>query len=308
MKNYKNNLNDTTPTTPNTEDVATQRIDEKKCAPGLDFESGSCIGLPVLIEMATAYNNSNPNNKIKFYDRLETLNPKKYKKYLLQEIKNRFKNVCDGQICWTQQDFIDKMDDTLRLELDKFTFRPKGPQGKFQWLSTVNIDDVMMQYENILPNFEFLGAVPVDFDDLKNLGIKDLNYEKLVKKGKTKIGIIFNLDEHWKSGSHWVAGFANLKRGEVYFYDSYGSRPPERIRKLLRRFARKSEELFGIRCDAKYNKIRHQYGSSECGVYSINFLLSLLNGDSFEDICNSKTPDKEVNKLRSTLFRNVNFK
>ena len=59
--------------------------------------------------------------------------------------------------------------------------------------------------------------------------------------------------------------------------------------------------------DIRHNPTPHQRGNSECGVYSINFILSLLNGDTFEDICNSKTPDKEVNKLRTVLFRNVNF-
>jgi len=292
--------------TPLTEQVMTKIKEEMKCAPGIKFEHGSCIELPLLIEIADAYNKEN-NNKIKLHKRLETLNPSKYKKYLLKHIGNRLKNICNGHLCWTRQNFVNKMNEMQRVQLEKFTFRPEGPNGRFEWLNTVNIDEVMMQYETFYDDFEFLGAVPVDFDDLPSLGIKDLDYKKLLDSGKNKIGIIFNLDEHWKSGSHWTAGYADLKKGEVYYYDSYGSTPPNRIRTFLRRLAKKSEELCGTRCEAQHNKIRHQYGNSECGLFSLNCILSLLEGKSFDELTNSKVSDDEVNKLRTIFFRNVEF-
>ena len=33
--------------------------------------------------------------------------------------------------------------------------------------------------------------------------------------------------------------------------------------------------------DYKYNNIQHQTGNSECGVYSINFIIRLLNKEKF---------------------------
>ena len=53
----------------------------------------------------------------------------------------------------------------------------------------------------------------------------------------------------------------------------------------------------------KFNSIRHQYKNSECGVYSINFILRLLKGESFEHICNNITKDDEVNECRPVYFR-----
>ena len=60
----------------NTEEVETKKIDERKCAPGIKFEAGSCITLPVLVEMVNAYNKVN-TKKIKLNNRAQILYPKK---------------------------------------------------------------------------------------------------------------------------------------------------------------------------------------------------------------------------------------
>jgi hypothetical protein len=74
----------------------------------------------------------------------------------------------------------------------------------------------------------------------------------------------------------------------------------------MRRISIFCKEHMGIN-DLKvdYNKIQHQRENSECGVYSMNFILRLLKGDSFETICNSKIPDKQINKCRNVYFNNV---
>ena len=289
-----------------TETVKPKNKNDYKCAPSIKFNSGSCIDLPVLIEMARAYNETN-KKKIKLLDNFKTLNPPKYKKYLLKQFKERYDNVCTTQLCWTQQDFVDKMNEIMREELTKFTYRPQGPAGKFEWLNTTHLNEVMEQYEKVHKDFKFLGAVPMDFDSLPILGIKDLNLDNLTNQGITKLGIIFNLDEHWQSGSHWVAGYTDLKDGKAYFFDSYGSTPDERARKLLRRFAKYSKDKFNVKVESTHNETRHQFGNSECGMYSLNFILELLEGKSFNDVCSTKIPDTKVNHLRPIFFYNVNF-
>jgi hypothetical protein len=61
-----------------TEEIKPKDKGSMKCAPAIKFSAGSCINLPILIEMARAYNKVN-DNQIMLHDRLETLNPKKYK-------------------------------------------------------------------------------------------------------------------------------------------------------------------------------------------------------------------------------------
>lgn len=276
-----------------------------KCAPNIKFESGSCIPLDLLTKMVDAYNKHNPDKQITLHPRSETLNPHKYKKYLLYNLKNIFKSKCKSQTCWLTQEFMSELDEYRKDLLQKFTFRPLAPEGQFKWLNTININEVMQQYERVYPEYKFLGAVPMDFDKLPSLGIANMDLDELMKDGIYKLGIIFNLDEHWQPGSHWVAGYMDVKKGLTYYFDSYGYEPDKRVSKLFRRIANYSEEKLGVKADAKNNKTRHQRGNSECGMFSINFILRLLEGDSFDDICNNIIKDHSVNKLRLKVFRDA---
>jgi len=292
----------------NTSEVCPKNEQDKRCAPSAKFDSGSCIELSVFIEMARAFNKtSDEESKIVLYDNMDSLNPKKYKKYLVREFHKRLGDKCTTQKCWTEQDFVSNMRKTARDELERYTFRPDGPDGKFEWLNTINIMEVMDQYEKSDTAFKFLGAVPIDFDKFERMGIKNLNYQNLMKNNKHKLGVVFNLDEHNQPGSHWVALYSDLKKGQVYFFDSNGRRPVERIRKLMRRivmFMLTITDKKNIVAD--YNRVQHQYENSECGVYSINFITRMLNGEDFKVICDSKVPDKKINKCRNEYFSNTN--
>ena len=289
-------------------DIPSEALDNKsenkKCAPGFTYTNGSCAPLEVLVEMAKSYNEDFPENPIKLKDSLETLNPKKYKRYIVKEFTSKLDNICDNQTCWVKQKFTNKMKKELKKVAKKDIFRPSGPQGKYTWLNTFNINDVMGQYEKKYKDFKFMGAVPIDFDDLPQLGIKDLDLSDVEKEGISKLGFVFNLDEHYKSGSHWVGLYSDLKENQVYFFDSYGIAPDRRIRKLMRKLTRHCQEGSSKKSiDARYNKNRHQYKNTECGVYSMNFILRMLKGETFDDITNNATSDSEVNRCRDVYFQ-----
>lgn len=313
MKNNKNAieniLNSVTHSTTlpeiNTSDVCPKNESDKKCAPGVNFDNGSCIKLHILEEMAIAYNKDTSSDKIKLHKNLSILNPKKYKKYLLNEFNKRLGDKCTTQKCWSEETFIRQMKKTAKEELEKYTFRPNGPEGKWEWLNTINIDKVMEQAEYNNKGFKFLGTVPIDFDKFERFGIKNLDFSELKNNGKTRLGIVFNLDEHDQSGSHWVSMYADIQKGGIYFFDSYGTKPEKRIRALMRRIEIFCSNVLGIKnVEVDYNNVRHQYGNSECGVYSINFIKRMLRGDSFRKICDSKISDEKVNQCRNVYFKN----
>jgi hypothetical protein len=277
----------------------------KKCGPDLEFENGSCFPLNLLVDMAEAYNKySKEKNKkdiIELDETFETTDPDNYKIYLLNEFKKRF----DGdQKDWIRHKYIDFLNDETKHYLKNDIFRPDGPQGKFEWLSTLDINKVLGQYENKYENFKFLGAVPIDFDDLDYLPFKKMDFDELKSLGIKKIGVIFNLDEHYKSGSHWVSLFADLNKGQVYFSDSYATQPEKRIRDFMNKIKDYLIKNNIVKPDIRYNKTQHQKGNSECGVYSINFILRLLKGKSFEHITSKRLTDDQVNKCRNIYFGN----
>lgn len=287
------------------EQVMPKDQDDCKCAPHLSFENGSCIPLNILLKLADAYNShcneNNSNNYIKMFDGLELLHAEEYKRYLLFELGKRFKG---SQHEWIKHKCSEFMSENDKDELEHNIFRPDGPQGKFEWLSTFDINFALAQYETKYEDFKFLGAVPIDFADLDNLPFKKLNFDDLYKNGKKRIGVVFNLDEHYKSGSHWVSLFADLEKGQVYFSDSFGIKPSTQIVQFIGRIEEylKNERNFSD-VDIKYNKTQHQRGNSECGVYSINFILRLLKGKTFEHLTRKRVTDEQVNKCRMIYFK-----
>ena len=303
-------------------------LEYMKCAPAKSFTEGSCFSFESLVKMANEFNKyikeikggSNIKNSKMV---LNPISIKNDKRHIVKELLNRLEPICgDDQICWLHQDFIKRLHDK---EINKLTILPLGPTGKFDWLSTTHIDDVMEQYMVKYNDFTFIGAVPMDFDELPFLGISTLNFDELYENGKTKIGIIFNTDEHHKSGTHWIALFADIKNSKIYYFDSYGIQPDDRVRNLVERIAtwcnktHKRSQVPQEKCkmmtknggSCKYERImnidfnrnRHQYKDSECGVYSLFFILKMLEGNKFEDIVSDKIPDQQMTDLRDKLFR-----
>ena len=279
-----------------------------QCSPDKEFDGISCVRLYVLVKLAEAFNKENKNNKIKLSSNLELLKPKKYKAYLVKELNDRVIETSNGKCknhkCWSRQRFIENLEREAREELLSYTFKPKAPEGKFEWLSTMDINSTMKQYELKHKDFKFMGAVPMDFKEIK-LDVGNMDYGKFIKNGKTKIGIILNLDNHDQGGSHWVSMFINLKKGQVYYFDSVGIRPEKRVIDLMEEI---KEFLINKRgfsmddIDINYNKVKHQYKGSECGVYSMNFIIRMLNGKDFYHISKNKIKDDEMNKCRIEYF------
>jgi hypothetical protein len=298
---------------------------DKKCAPSKNFKDGSCFSLKSLKSIAENYNKK-AKDKINITDN---------KSELVATLEKKLSDKCNEQTCWLRLDFVKAMNDEDILEN---TFRPEGPEKKYEWLSTTDINDVVSQYQAKYKDFLFLGAVPADFEELPVLGINNLDFSELEKEGKTKIGMVINLDEHDKGGSHWVGLFADLKKGGVYYFDSFAKKPSKRTRKFINKIVKhiykskykndikindvlsklknKSKESFEnttdktlnnlTKLDIKYNTKQHQFNNSECGVYSINFVVRLVGGESFEEITNNIKKDDEMNKCRQNYFRNNN--
>jgi hypothetical protein len=283
------------------EKVTPKNDSEMKCGPSLSFENGSCIPLNLLVKMALSYNKNNIENSIQLHNNLEEIYQDKYKRYLLFEFQKRFKNTNHSE--WINSKLLNNMNKDDKEFLQTSVFRPVGPQGQFQWLSTIDINKTLSQYENKYSDFVFLGAVPIDFNELDYYPFKKMNFNDLKKEGKNKLGVIFNLDEHYKGGSHWVSLFCDLEKGQIYFSDSYGRKPEKRINNFMNRIKEYFESNNINNIDIRHNPTQHQRGNSECGVYSINFILRLLKGKTFDHLIRKRLTDEKVNKCRLRYFK-----
>ena len=117
----------------------------------------------------------------------------------------------------------------------------------------------------------------------------------MIKNKLNKFSIVFNLDKHDEPGSHWVALFGDLQKKHIYYFDSYGIEPPIEIDIFMKRFQEEGKKLnMDIKLD--YNNIRHQYKNSECGMYSIHFIIKLVEGNKFKDVIENIIFDDEINQ------------
>ena len=130
-------------------------------------------------------------------------------------------------------------------------------------------------------HFKCFGASPIDFDLKNNIGscqvnnLCKINLRQLIKERKPAtdfIGVVFNLDKHNESGSHWVSLFVNIPKGEINFWDSFAVNPPGEIMTLMKKIQKQAQEL-GIKLKIQINKKQHQFKNTECGMYSINFIV-----------------------------------
>lgn len=289
-----------------TDNVSSTEGNPEVCAPNAKYIGGSCIDVEVLESMVVEYNNELDNAKINIntFGSLKKTNPIDYKRVLVKKLRHALKehSGTKDETEWLNIPFIKNMKNKKHWEmLKKFTFKPTGPKNTNEWLNTMHINEIFAQYEKVYKDFKFYGAVPRDFDDL-DLGIKEINYKKLVESGITQIGFVFNLDKHNMPGSHWVALHADLKGGIISYIDSVGDKPAKEFLVLMKRIE-DYIKTSGLQPQVNISTTQHQYGNSECGVYSCYFLLRLLKGESFQDISAKPVPDAQVKKCRLKYFR-----
>ena len=244
------------------------------CSPKLEQKKFTCFSDKNLHKMRDMWNSRHPDQPINTNDSFE----------IWSLLKIYYKNMCNKESCWIRK--LVKNTPMQKELLDDFS--PESPSewqtNPNEWLSSVDISEVMKQYERTYKCFEFIGPSPIDFDSKKMRGecvwdeLCNFNLKEQIERGKTKIGIIFNTDPHYKSGEHWISLFINIKKGQIYFFDSAGNEVPKKIKTFIDRVKKQGLKLskpIVFNFDQNY-PVEHQYKNTECGVYSIFFIVHML--------------------------------
>lgn len=269
----------------------------------------SCLTLKELQNVANQYNQSNqltnpiPKSRMQKQDDLTSA------------LKNAYK---------CKEDRVDKCilhkNKNIRNLKDKF--RPIQPykwkENKNEWLSSVEIEEAMKQYEKAYKTFQFLGVYSIDFaKPLNNTGvcvsremckfIDDLKKKQLNKNIK-RFGLVLNLDKHNEPGSHWVSIYCDLrpnsKKFGVFYYDSVGDKYTKEVKEFfdyIKNFVSSNKFI------VSYNKKQQQFQNSECGVFAMTFIIKCLSHDdkTFSQCIDEIPTDKhdhKINNLRNELF------
>ena len=277
----------------------TYDIDKGQCAPcqikkNKDKGFKTCYSKDSLMKIAKTWNNENKDNIII---------KNKSKKQIWDQIQKKLSDSCeDDEFCWKKQDFVKKIKD---IDIDMYTFKPNYPKewikNENTWLNTYDIYYVMKQYEKAHKDFVFIGPIPADCPTKINCELSKFDLMKMKKSGIYKVGIIYNLDTSNQPGSHWTAVYIDNKHNEINYFDSYASKSTPLINQFIKsiydQYKKNNIEPIII-----YNDKRFQYGGSECGMYSMNFILERLHGKTMYDITKMEIPDSKMTYLRKLLY------
>ena len=295
-KTKKNNRLSTKKSKKSKKSKKVKKYNDLNCSPNPDSKEYTCYSDKSLHKMKEYWNARHPRNKITSNNSKEIWN----------ELRRYMSNSCDRESCWLRSKF---MKGKLNNELLNYTFAPSSPKiwSSNEWLSSVDIEGVMKQYEKYYKCFEFLGPSPIDFDHHKLYGecvweeLCKLNLSNMIKRGKNKIGIILNTDPHYKDGEHWIALFINIKQKYKFYFDSNGNPAPKEVLTLIEKINNQGNSL-GIKFDVLINKLEHQRTNSECGMYCLYFIIEMLKDKNKKYFIENRIPDEEVFQLRQKYF------
>ena len=247
------------------------------CSPAIDGNaalSSTCFTKDILMKIRDEYNGSHPI-------KIESNDPKIVWEQLREKLVH-----CEKEDCWLKE----IKNDTLRKQLDEYIFAPDSPPewdtNPNEWLSNYDILKVLTQYQHKYKKFRVLGPSPIDFDTkLKEKNCKcveedicQFSLTKSLHAKKTKIGMIFNLDKHDESGSHWVSLFIDIENRTIFYFDSAGDSVPHEIDLLVKRIQIEGKHMKPALKMKYYDNdgIIHQHGNTECGMYSLFFNITML--------------------------------
>jgi hypothetical protein len=96
----------------------------------------------------------------------------------------------------------------------------------------------------------------------------------------------------------------------AYYYNSVPNPPPKEVDAYMKMLQQRAhEENPNVQFKLEHNTHRHQYKNSECGVFSMAYLvrwLVLLQKDPatpFEKVVKIRIRDEDVHQLRKKFFR-----
>ena len=279
-----------------------------KCGP-VQENYFTCYDNDTLHKLRDGWNARHPDARI------ETNDPKE----IWTAMKQRFGKMCRNEACWMKQ--LMGPNSVLGSLSSEDTFAPEAPKSWVrdpdEWLSSEEIENVMKQYEDKFPAFEFLGPSPSDYGAPKMAGVCvweelcNFSLKKYVDGGTHKIGVIFNTDPHTEDGAHWVSLFINIDprsdshkaNNYIFFFDSTGDRPQKEIRKFIETVAQQGRAL-GIRFKQFVNRKQHQKRNTECGMYSLFMIVNLIEGTRTpeEFMQGDRIPDSHMLEFRKEYF------
>jgi len=287
-------------------------IKKMNCSPFVESQTvdhSTCYTDNILFEIRDAFN-SHPQN---VNSPITSNNPK----IVLYQLRKRMSGTCKKEKCW-----LELLSPEQRRMVDEMVFAPEKPhewkKNPHEWLSNYDILNVLRQYEKSNPTFKFIEPTPIDFDTVLSVNgeikcvtddLCNFSLKHYIESNYKQIGIIFNLDKHDQKGSHWVSLFIDTEHSFIFYFDSATNKTPTEIRSFVQKVQAQSLEVGdGVKYTYYENyPNRHQMTTTECGMYSLFFIITMLDKNrsvksKIRLFKEKKVTDKQMRRLRDVYF------
>ena len=301
-----------------------QKLLKINCNPNNDSvvsrDGTSCLRNSDIVLLVGEFNRFFPKYKIHITNNDDTTS-------IFTKLQKRIAqySVCRREDCWLG--IID--DGLMREKLLSELYGPYQPNtwnaDPNRWLTNYDIEAVLKQYEDKYPDFKLIGPTSIDFNEQHTyLGgcveeiLCNFNYFRYIEKYPeiNKLGIVINYDIHTGPGTHWAAIYIDLKEKLLFHFDSqfgYQGKLEPQIDDFIK-IIKKQEPAFNV----VINKKTHQYSTTECGMYVLYFLITMLTpnkhskpklrskNNSYDKkidyFTNKRVHDKDIIYLRDIYF------
>jgi hypothetical protein len=258
-----------------------------------------CLDLKTLKELAQKYNTDHPNDKIVIKKNVTS-------KVLYNQLRAKF-SYCNSERC-----VVNSIDKQFYNENKKKFYKVERScewdetgNSTNKWLTNIDIENILGQYTSAA--YRLIGVLPIDFA-IQFPAL--MHQDKFSYKGK-RLLFVFNLDYSFGPGTHWVAMYVSLdcksKNYGIYYYDSYGDKPPYEIDEYAKFLKKSLFDTYTTKnncvCEYTYNKAHHQVVGYECGMFSLHFLINMVtDAYTFAEYSALKLSDKVMKSLRDNYF------
>lgn len=191
----------------------------------------------------------------------------------------------------------------------KYYFKAQGPTKSTALLDNFNIDNTLELWAThsvklFGKRFYHIPFQMIDFME-KNTELARVDLKNLIDQGYDCFGVVLNTDVSTGRGKHWFCIYGELspEKVTIEFFNSSGRPPMDPVREWIEKTAIKLRKD-GIEVDeVRAVDKQLQKSNTECGMWSLMYILLRLKGKPSSWFFDARANDKEMIALRKYIFR-----
>lgn len=265
---------------------------------------GVCININLVKRLRDFMISENMENS----SLINTLSPED----LILNLMNKL-NVINERDIWKHPKIINRFGRGVSYNILKKSYKTDGPANTTNLLSNHNIDGVLESYVLKSPElygnrFLHLPFQMIDFWE-KKTELAKIDYMEL-KDRYDSIGVVLNSDYSYGPGKHWFAIYVDLSTLRnnnkliLEYFNSSGRMPYEQIIEYYEEIKTKYAMKYpGIEVVLKIIvEERIQESKTECGMFSLIFIIGRIEGKSAEFFNKKNITDADMIRYRKLIF------